>query len=59
MNNEGVEHMTDKKVWFIVGADAIGFAEQKVADLQEQIDAFRDLSTSLALDDPQPTGNRR
>ena len=37
--------MTEKKVWFIVGADAIG--------------TFRDLSTSLALDDPQPTGNRR
>jgi hypothetical protein len=26
-------------------------AEQKVADLQAQIDAYRDLSTSLALDD--------
>ena len=51
--------MTDKKVWFVVVADAIGLAEQKVADLQAQIDAFRDLSTSLALDDPQPTGNRR
>jgi NAD(P)-dependent dehydrogenase (short-subunit alcohol dehydrogenase family) len=33
---------------FIAGADAIGLAEQKVKDLQEQIDAFRDLSTSLA-----------
>ena len=51
--------MTDKKVWFSVGADAIGLAEQKVADLQAQIDAFRDLSTSLALDDLQSTGNRR
>lgn len=36
---------------FIAGADAIGTAEQKVKDLQEQIDAYRDLSTSLALDD--------
>jgi NAD(P)-dependent dehydrogenase (short-subunit alcohol dehydrogenase family) len=44
---------------FVAGADAIGAAEQKVADLREQIDAYRDLSTSLALDDPQPTGNRR
>ena len=35
---------------FIAGADAIGTAEQKVKDLQEQIDAYRDLSTSLALD---------
>jgi NAD(P)-dependent dehydrogenase (short-subunit alcohol dehydrogenase family) len=35
---------------FIAGADAIATAEQKVADLQAQIDAYRDLSTSLALD---------
>jgi NAD(P)-dependent dehydrogenase (short-subunit alcohol dehydrogenase family) len=33
---------------FIAGTDGIGFAEQKVADLQQQIEAFRDLSTSLA-----------
>jgi NAD(P)-dependent dehydrogenase (short-subunit alcohol dehydrogenase family) len=44
---------------FVAGADAIGAAEQKVADLREQIDAYRDLSTSLALENPQPTGNRR
>jgi NAD(P)-dependent dehydrogenase (short-subunit alcohol dehydrogenase family) len=36
---------------FIAGADAIAVAEQKVADLQAQIDAYRDLSTSLALGD--------
>jgi NAD(P)-dependent dehydrogenase (short-subunit alcohol dehydrogenase family) len=36
---------------FIAGADAIGTAEQKVADLQAQIDAYGDLSTSLALDE--------
>ena len=36
---------------FIAGDDAIGAVEQKVADLQEQIDAYRDLSTSLALDE--------
>jgi NAD(P)-dependent dehydrogenase (short-subunit alcohol dehydrogenase family) len=35
---------------FIAGADAIVTAEQKVADLTAQIDAYRDLSTSLALD---------
>jgi NAD(P)-dependent dehydrogenase (short-subunit alcohol dehydrogenase family) len=34
---------------FIAGTDAIGLAEQKVADLHQQIEAFRDLSTSLAL----------
>ena len=36
---------------FLAGADAIGLAEQKVADLQEQIEAHRELSTSLALDE--------
>src|SRR6058998_1941765 len=41
---------------FIAGADAIATAEQKVADLQAQIDAYRDLSTSLALDEPAPVG---
>jgi NAD(P)-dependent dehydrogenase (short-subunit alcohol dehydrogenase family) len=35
---------------FIAGADAIATAEQKVADLKAQIDAHRDLSTSLDLD---------
>jgi len=35
---------------FIAGADAIALAEQKVADLKAQIDANRDLSTSLAFD---------
>jgi len=38
---------------FIAGADAIAIAEQKVADLKTQIDANRDLSTSLAFD-PAP-----
>ena len=36
---------------FIAGADAIGIAEQKAKDLQEQTNAFRDLSTSLARED--------
>jgi NAD(P)-dependent dehydrogenase (short-subunit alcohol dehydrogenase family) len=35
---------------FVAGADAIATAEQKVADLKAQIEAYRDLSTSLALD---------
>jgi NAD(P)-dependent dehydrogenase (short-subunit alcohol dehydrogenase family) len=35
---------------FIAGADAIGTAEQKVADLQAQINAYRELSSSLAFD---------
>src|SRR6476469_9453872 len=36
---------------FIAGADAIATAEQKVADLKAQIDANRDLSTSLDFDE--------
>src|SRR5438067_5058522 len=36
---------------FIAGADAVGTAEQKVADLNAQIEAFRALSTSLAFDE--------
>ena len=36
---------------FIAGADAIAAAEQKLAERQQQIDAFPDLSTSLAHDD--------
>jgi NAD(P)-dependent dehydrogenase (short-subunit alcohol dehydrogenase family) len=36
---------------FIAGADAIATAEQRVADLKAQIDAHRDLSTSLAFDE--------
>jgi NAD(P)-dependent dehydrogenase (short-subunit alcohol dehydrogenase family) len=36
---------------FIAGADAVAAAEQKLAERQQQIDAFRELSTSLAHDD--------
>ena len=36
---------------FIAGADAIAVAEQKVQDLQQQINGYRDLSTSMALDE--------
>jgi NAD(P)-dependent dehydrogenase (short-subunit alcohol dehydrogenase family) len=36
---------------FIAGEDAIELAEEKVADLREQIDAYRKLSTSMAHDD--------
>jgi NAD(P)-dependent dehydrogenase (short-subunit alcohol dehydrogenase family) len=35
---------------FIAGADAVATAEQVVADLTAQIDANRELSTSLAFD---------
>ena len=36
---------------FIAGADAIGTAQQRVADLKAQIETFRGLSTSLAFDE--------
>jgi NAD(P)-dependent dehydrogenase (short-subunit alcohol dehydrogenase family) len=36
---------------FIAGADAIDTAKQVVATLQQQIDAFGELSSSLALDE--------
>lgn len=36
---------------FIAGADAIGQAEEKLAERRQQIDAYRGLSTSLALDE--------
>src|SRR3989440_494432 len=39
---------------FIAGTDAIAVAEQKAKDLQEQANAFRALSTSLAREDAQP-----
>jgi NAD(P)-dependent dehydrogenase (short-subunit alcohol dehydrogenase family) len=44
---------------FIAGADAIAIAEQKVADLQQQINAYRDLSTSLALNEAEAAENER
>ena len=36
---------------FIAGADAIAQAEEKLAERRQQIDAFRDLSSSLTLDE--------
>jgi NAD(P)-dependent dehydrogenase (short-subunit alcohol dehydrogenase family) len=44
---------------FMAGADSIELAGQKVAALQQQIDAFRELSTSLALDEVEATASGR
>ncbi|HEY0714589.1 MAG TPA: SDR family NAD(P)-dependent oxidoreductase [Polyangia bacterium] len=41
----------DPPLRFLAGADAIATAEQTIATLQKQIDAFRELSSSLAIDD--------
>jgi NAD(P)-dependent dehydrogenase (short-subunit alcohol dehydrogenase family) len=38
---------------FIAGADALAQAEQQLAQFQQEIDAFRELSSSLALDDAE------
>jgi NAD(P)-dependent dehydrogenase (short-subunit alcohol dehydrogenase family) len=38
---------------FIAGADAIALAEQKLTERQQQIDAYRELSSSLALDEAE------
>jgi NAD(P)-dependent dehydrogenase (short-subunit alcohol dehydrogenase family) len=38
---------------FIAGADAIATAEEKLAERQQQIDAYRDLSSSLAVDETE------
>ena len=43
----GLEHPPFR---FIAGADAIAQAEEKLAERQQQIDAHRDLSSSLALE---------
>jgi NAD(P)-dependent dehydrogenase (short-subunit alcohol dehydrogenase family) len=40
---------------FIAGADALAQAEEKLAERQQQIDAHRELSSSLALDDAKGT----
>ena len=42
------------KRW-LAGADAISDAEKKIRELQEQINAYRYLSTSLAYEDTQTT----
>jgi hypothetical protein len=34
---------------FIAGADVLALAERKIAELQEQLDAHRELSSSLSL----------
>jgi len=38
---------------FIAGADALAQAEVKLAERRQQIDAHRDLSSSLALDETE------
>ena len=44
---------------WVAGADAVETVEQKAKYMLAQVDAYRDLSSSLAHDDPQPAENRR
>ncbi|MGM0878282.1 MAG: SDR family NAD(P)-dependent oxidoreductase [Bacillota bacterium] len=46
-----IANQEDPPFRWIAGADAIAGAEQKVTELQQQINAYRDLSTSLAYED--------
>ena len=39
---------------WIAGADAIEAVEQKAKELLAQVDAYRELSSSLAVDEPEP-----
>jgi len=53
---EALLTITDQKqppFRFIAGADAIAQAEETLTERQQQIDAYRDLSSSLALDEPK------
>jgi NAD(P)-dependent dehydrogenase (short-subunit alcohol dehydrogenase family) len=50
-------NLNDLPARFIAGADAIGTAEQKITSLQKQIDAHRQLSTSLDFDEVAARGN--
>jgi hypothetical protein len=38
----------------VAGADAVATVEQKAKELLAQVDAYRDLSSSLAVDEPGP-----
>ena len=46
-----ITEMEQPPLRFIAGADAIAQAEEKLAERQQQIDALRDLSSSLAFTD--------
>jgi NAD(P)-dependent dehydrogenase (short-subunit alcohol dehydrogenase family) len=44
---------------FVAGADAVETVQQKAKNLLAQVDDYRDLSTSLSLDELEPTRSRR
>jgi NAD(P)-dependent dehydrogenase (short-subunit alcohol dehydrogenase family) len=42
---------------WVAGADAVATVEQKANELLAQVDAYRDLSSSLAIDELEPEGS--
>jgi NAD(P)-dependent dehydrogenase (short-subunit alcohol dehydrogenase family) len=42
---------------WVAGTDAIETVEQKTKELLAQLDAYRELSSSLAVDEPEPAGS--
>ena len=46
-----ITEMEQPPLRFIAGADALAAAEEKLAERQQQIDAFRKMSSSLAFAD--------
>jgi NAD(P)-dependent dehydrogenase (short-subunit alcohol dehydrogenase family) len=42
---------------FVAGADAVETVEQKAKELLAQVDAYRELSSSFAVDEPKPAEN--
>jgi hypothetical protein len=42
---------------WVAGADAVDTVEQKAKELLAQVDAYRDLSSSLAIDELEPAVN--
>jgi hypothetical protein len=36
---------------FLAGADAVATAERKIKELRQQVEAYRNLSSSLAFDE--------
>ena len=43
----------------VAGADGDAAGEQKARELRAEVDAYRDLSTALALDARKPAGSAR
>lgn len=54
-----VVHQEQPPLRWVAGADAVATVEQKANELLAQVDAHRDLSTSLAFDELEPDGSDR